>query len=160
VRYRQAMADDGIDRLEHDHIALSQRVLAVRSAVSRLQRGEDVDAAETVAALALLADDLFEHFAREEEFLFPYIVAELPDQEPQVAQMQAAHDRICGAASRIVALAERGPLAEQLALVLPLFARFDAEYMAHAQREAEFLRELASRLTTEQRRALAALLTE
>jgi hemerythrin-like domain-containing protein len=154
------MADEGIDRLEHDHVALSQRVVAVREAVARLQRNEEIDAEGTVATLALLADDLFEHFAREEEFLFPYIVAELPDQEAQVAQMQAAHDRICGAASRIVALAERGPLAEQLALVVPLFARFDAEYTGHAQREAEFLRGLAGRLTAEQRRTLAELLAE
>jgi hypothetical protein len=154
------MADDGIDRLEHDHVALSQRVVAVRDAVARLQRGEEIDAPDTVAALALLADDLFEHFAREEEFLFPYILSELPDQEDAVSQMQAAHDRICGAASRIVALAERGPLAEQLALVVPLFSRFDAEYTGHAQREAEFLRSLGARLTDAQRHTLAKLLEE
>ena len=108
---------------------------------------------EFIAKLVSLAEELFEHFAREEEFLFPYILEALPDQSDAIAQMQAAHDRICGAASRITNL-ER----TNADLALALFRRFDVEYTGHAQREAEFLRSLGTRLSPEQQRTLAGLL--
>ena len=47
---------------------------------------------------------------------------------------------------------------EQSDLAVTLFQRFDAEYTGHAQREAEFLRALGTRLSSEQQKALVEIL--
>lgn len=136
-----------LQQLEHDHTALSQQVESLRKLVRE-------DSREIfVSKLDAVMNDLFEHFAREEEGLFPYILEQFPDQADAIAQLQAAHDRICGAASRIAALS-----AEQSDLAVTLFQRFDAEYTGHAQREAEFLRSLGARLSTDQQKALVEIL--
>jgi hypothetical protein len=144
----------GLHSLEHDHVTLSQAVAELRAQAAAGRPGFPDD--EFIGKLQKLAEELFEHFAREEEGLFPFISKALPDQAEAIAQMQAAHDRICGAASRIAQLGDR-PSAE---LALSLFQRFDAEYTGHAQREAEFLRSLSSRLTKAQRSELASVLYE
>jgi hypothetical protein len=144
----------GLHSLEHDHATLSQTVAELRAQANDARAGFPDE--EFVGKLAKLADELFEHFAREEEGLFPFILQALPDQAEAIAEMQAAHDRICGAASRIAHLGDR-PNGD---LALSLFRRFDAEYTGHAQREAEFLRSLGARLTPEQRRALEDVLRE
>jgi hypothetical protein len=137
----------GLHQLEHDHTALSQHVAELRTLVHREPR--DIFASKLDAVMS----DLFEHFAREEEGLFPYIIEQFPDQADVVAQLQAAHDRICGAASRIAALSP-----EQIDLAITLFERFDAEYTGHAQRETEFLRSLGARLSPTQQDALSKIL--
>jgi iron-sulfur cluster repair protein YtfE (RIC family) len=139
----------GLHQLEHDHTTLSQAVADLRATLSHVPR--DV----FVAKLDAVMDELFEHFAIEEEGLFPYLLEQMPDQADAIAQLQAAHDRICGAASRLKALAP-----EQIDLAVSLFKRFDAEYTGHAQREAEFLRSLGSRLTAEQHETLAQILRD
>jgi iron-sulfur cluster repair protein YtfE (RIC family) len=143
----------GLHQLEHDHTTLSQAVAELRATVTRepLHDRRDV----FVSKLDAVMDDLFEHFAREEEGLFPYILEQFPDQSDAIAQLQAAHDRICGAASRISALSP-----EQVDLAVALFQRFDAEYTGHAQREADFLRGLGARLSGAQQEALASILRD
>lgn len=143
----------GLHQLEHDHTALSQSVADLRAIASRELLDERRDV--FVSKLDALIDDLFEHFAREEEGLFPYILEQCPDQSDAIAQLQAAHDRICGAASRILALSP-----DQGDLAVALFARFDAEYTGHAQREADFLRSLGARLSGAQQGALALILRD
>ena len=144
----------GIHDLEHDHATLTNAVEDLRA--QALSGKGDFPDERFLAKIVEVADELFEHFAREEEGLFPYILDVLPDQAEVIAQMQAAHDRICGAASRIAQLAER-PNAD---LAVSLFRRFDAEYTGHAKREAEFLRSLAARLTSDQQETLAGILRE
>ena len=139
----------GLHQLEHDHTTLSQAVADLRAAVSRVPR--DV----FVAKLDAVMEELFEHFAREEEGLFPYLLEQLPDQTDAIAQLQAAHDRICGAASRLRALSP-----EQIDLAVSLFKRFDAEYTGHAQRETDFLRSLGTRLSAQQQLALGRILDD
>ena len=67
--------------LEHDHVHLSRLVADLRTMIGEL--GSDSarhDLAEEITAtLATLRDDLFEHFGREEEALFPYLMETLPD---------------------------------------------------------------------------------
>ncbi|MBK7397369.1 MAG: hemerythrin domain-containing protein [Myxococcales bacterium] len=58
---------DPIVSLEHDHVHLSKLVAEVR----RLLVGEPVDPEQLQGALTALRDDLFDHFGREEESLFP-----------------------------------------------------------------------------------------
>jgi hypothetical protein len=144
----------GLHSLEHDHTTLSKAVAELRAEAAAERPGFPDD--EFIGKLQKLAEELFEHFAREEEGLFPFILEVLPDQAESIAQMQAAHDRICGAASRIAQLGDR----PNAPLALSLFRRFDAEYTGHAQREAEFLRSLWTRLTEAQRTQLAEVLHE
>jgi iron-sulfur cluster repair protein YtfE (RIC family) len=169
-----AHSPDPLFRLEHDHTHLSRLVADLRDALAVIRAGRDETGErreEFASVLAGLAAELFEHFAREEEGLFPFLQERLPDMRPAIADIERAHDRICGAASRILALLESaarkgppsgtGPLAEQdFALVASLFDRFDTEYTAHARNEAEFLRSLAPRLDGRQRESLAEILRQ
>ena len=140
---------DPIASLEHDHLHLSKLVADVRRL---LGPAEESDRDQLVWALTALRDDLFDHFGREEESLFPYLRTALPDLSGPLAELEAAHDRICGGVSRMLAALERAPQLHAL------FTRFDAEYGAHAGRESELLRSLAGRLDEAQRAAVAAML--
>lgn len=145
-----AVSHDPVRALEHDHAHLSKLVADLRS----MLRALDPDASHDIAGtLVALRDDLFEHFAREEEALFPWLASALPDLQPSIAKLEGAHDRICGALSRLVSLVSKGPEAMrvQQALIEHLFERFDAEYVDHARGESELLRGLASRLDERQR---------
>lgn len=141
---------DPLVALEHDHVHLSRLVADLRTMIGEL--GSDSarhDLAEEITAtLATLRDDLFEHFGREEEALFPYLMETLPDLRAAVARLEDAHDRICGTLSRIHAVGAKGGSAmrDQRSLVTQLFSRFEAEYVAHARHESEFLRNLGARL--------------
>lgn len=147
------MTSDPIASLEHDHVHLSRLVADVR----RLLGSEPIDQEQVVSALTALRDDLFDHFGREEEALFPYLRATLPDLAAALAELEAAHDRICGGVSRLL-----GALSSEAhrTLAPSLFARFDGEYGEHARREAELLRGLGPRLDATQRAQVALLLRE
>jgi iron-sulfur cluster repair protein YtfE (RIC family) len=149
---------DPLLALEHDHVHLSRLVSELRAAFD----GEPGDPEEMAATLAALRDDLFEHFAREEEALFPYLMEALPDLRSAIARLEDAHDRICGAVSRLHAVAAKGSsaLREQHALAEQLFRRFDSDYIEHARHESEFLRSLSARLNEEQRTRVRALMRD
>ena len=160
---------DPIFRLEHDHTHLSRLVAELRDALTAIRAGRDEAGErreEFASVLGGLASELFEHFAREEEGLFPFIQERFPELRSAIAEIERAHDRICGAASRVLALLDGGarkgePLAEHdFALVASLFDRFDADYAAHARNEADFLRALAPRLDVGQRESLAEILRQ
>ncbi len=155
-------AADPIFRLEHDHSHLGRLVQDLRAMAPRIV-GADVDARdirdEFTSILQGLADDLFDHFAREEEGLFPYIVERFSELRGSIAALEQSHDRICGAASRLLSLLHRGARTDdERSLVGSLFARFDAQYGEHARAESELLRMLAPRLSPAQRDELAELL--
>lgn len=149
-------APDPLLALEHDHVHLSRLVADLRATFDR----GDVDHDELAATLAALRDDLFEHFGREEEALFPYLMEALPDLRSSIARLEDAHDRICGAVSRLHSVAAKGSsaLREQHALAEQLFRRFDSDYVEHARHESELLRSLAARLTEEQRARVHAIM--
>lgn len=148
-------APDPLLALEHDHVHLSRLVAELRQMTAELLRDDrraDLSE-EIIATLSSLRDDLFEHFGREEEALFPFLTEQLPDLGPAIERLEGAHDRICGGISRLLALAATGDagLREHRALVAQLFSRFDAEYVEHARHESEFLRSLGPRLSDEHR---------
>jgi iron-sulfur cluster repair protein YtfE (RIC family) len=157
-------APDPLIALEHDHVHLSRLVAELRHMTAELLRQDArPEVSEEIAAtLASLRDDLFEHFAREEEALFPYLAGALPDLGPTIARLEGAHDRICGGISRLHAIATTGDagLRDHRALVAQLFARFDAEYVEHARQEGEFLRGLAQRLDDDRRQHVRRLMKE
>jgi len=139
--------------LGHDHVHLGRLVADLREMVPT----SHPDLGPTLAALR---DDLFHHFAREEEALFPYLVQTLPDLAPSIAVLESAHDRVCGAVSRLCALVEKSDVKEPSPLIAHLFERLDAEYLDHARKESEFLRGLGERLSKEQRKHVRVLIQD
>lgn len=165
---------DPVHELTHDHGDLNRRVrelgaLLDGGATTRPNRDR------LAAILRDLREQLFLHFAREEEGLFPFVAERLPDLGERVAAMAIAHDAICGSLARMVYIATTGgPLggvgaedeAElaappgELALLAALFERFEATYADHARREAELLGLLDDRLDGAQRAHLAELVRD
>ncbi|MBI2391920.1 MAG: hemerythrin domain-containing protein [Deltaproteobacteria bacterium] len=148
-------APDPLLALEHDHVHLSRLVAELRQMMTDVAHNDPrSDLQEEVCStLAALRDDLFAHFAREEEALFPYLGEAFPELRPTIERLEGAHDRICGGISRILVIAEKGDAAlrEQRALAAQLFARFDAEYGEHARHESDFLRNLGPHLDRDRR---------
>ncbi len=161
---REMDAPDPLLVLEHDHVHLSRLVAELRQMTAELlAESPRADLSEEIAStLSSLRDDLFDHFGREEEGLFPFLTEALPDLGPAVARLEGAHDRICGGISRLHAIAATGDagLREHRALVSQLFGRFDAEYVEHARQEGEFLRSLAPRFDEDTRRHVRRLMND
>lgn len=137
-------------------------VTSLRDSLDNARSATDVleAHAEIAETLRLLRDDLFTHFAREEEGLFPLVVAELPDLDGTVSAVVGAHDRICGAVSRMTHVLEKGPelLRQELDALHSVFERFDETFSAHSREEVELLHSLSRRLNPRQRAALAEMM--
>ncbi|MDQ3337815.1 MAG: hemerythrin domain-containing protein [Myxococcota bacterium] len=140
---------DPIAQLTHDHGELNRRVIALGV---QMQKRADVDA--LLVPLRDLREQLFLHFAREEEGLFPFVLENLAELGDRIHEMELAHDAICGALARMVHLAQTS---SPIASFTPLFDRFETAYATHAQMEGELLATLATKLDGEQRTRLAAL---
>jgi hypothetical protein len=156
---------DAVQRLEHDHQHLNRIVESLRNSLQESLRGErDVNevAEELEEFLRLVNEELFAHFEREESVLFPWVIEHFPDTRDAIASMESAHDRICGAASRLDYLSGQGraAVAQSFDTAVALFARFDANFIKHATEEHEFIRALDQRLTAEQREQVAQMLDE
>ena len=147
---------DSISDLAHDHHELNRHVLAAGSALRALLRDPAARPAfET--ALSNLHDLLFDHFAREEEAMFPFIADAFADLATRVHDMTIAHDTICGALTRALHLANNTGEAEP---IRALYERFEQAYAGHAALEATLLRELDQRLSSAQREQLGSLLED
>ena len=150
-------ANDPIEALDHDHLALGRFLDELVVLFARARAGEaEAVGDEITDLLEGLRDDLFLHFAREEEGLFPFVVAKLPDLVDAVRAIEAAHDAICGALSRMTHLAAHG-VPRNLDALATLFERFLTGYHAHALEERTFLALVDGRLDAVQRGELAAL---
>jgi iron-sulfur cluster repair protein YtfE (RIC family) len=155
---------DPVRQLEHSHEKLTKLTWEIRELVGAWARDGRADAA-TRARLALrleaLKSDLLEHFANEEEGLFPFIRSQVPAQKGAVARLEADHDALCGAVVRLARLATHVELA-QVAVPGPLaehYERFEATYALHSQHEAALFRGLEGALDERQRAELAKILT-
>ena len=148
------MSSDPVHELAHDHEDLNRRVFEVGSVLRALQRdGGDV-ALALVTPLGDLREQLFHHFAREEEGLFPFVADTVPELADQVGAMAQAHDAICGAVVRMFHLAAGN---SELTPLVAIYERFETAYVAHAKTEAALLESLNDHLVPEQRARLAAL---
>ncbi len=144
------MTDDPIDALVHDHTDINRRVFEL----GKLLAGNAVDQESRADQLLCeLREELFLHFAREEEGLFPFVTERLPELAPSIEAMATAHDAICGVVARMCHLVTTA----NLLTMRGLFERFEVTYAQHAKLEAELLRQLAARLDSAQRTQLAAL---
>lgn len=145
---------DPVDELTHDHADLNRRVLALGELVGLLGEPDADIRGPLGAALAELRDQLFLHFAREEEGLFPFVAEVEPALAEVVGGLALGHDAICGALARMVHLADNDG---ELSTIFTLFARFEETYALHAHNEAALLDKLARRLDAGQRERLAEL---
>jgi len=146
---------DPVQELVHDHADINRRVFALGSTIRALDRdGGDGMALALVTKLGELREQLFLHFAREEEGLFPMVAELVPELADQVHSMALAHDAICGGLARMYHLAAANA---DLTTIIAVFLRFEAAYATHAEVEAELLQNLSSRLDPAQRAQLAEL---
>lgn len=157
--------DKPLLKLEHDHLHLSRVVADVRCNLQATVRGER--SAEALHELLLIFleisyEDLFEHFNREEEALFPWIVEQVPEMSATIDRLENAHDRMCGVILRMQQLISQGPAAitEHLDKFLALFGRFDAYFIQHAEDERALLDKLREILSDAQRATIAELLAQ
>jgi iron-sulfur cluster repair protein YtfE (RIC family) len=143
----------------HSHAHLGELTRELASLLDDEAGTTDPAAHEKIPALASeLRHELLEHFANEEEGLFPLIRRHFSDKSRAVDQLQAAHDVICGTLVRFSFLAERGgELSSDARLA---FQRFEAAYGNHSRAEAELLEECARVLTPAQQTELETMLRE
>lgn len=148
------MSTDPIHLLAHDHADINRCVLALGTALEQLEREPGPTPRTLTALLDQLRETLFLHFAREEEGLFPFVSEAFPELADTVLEMETAHDAICGGIARMCDLVATNAA---LSGVLPVFRRFENAYARHARTEAKLLESLESRLDSEQRKRLSAL---
>ncbi|MFT3695839.1 MAG: hemerythrin domain-containing protein [Kofleriaceae bacterium] len=139
---------DGLLPISYDHAALNRRVLDTSALVAAQASTETL-----TAALVDLREELFDHFAREEEGLFPFVAELVPALADRVHEMATAHDTICGALSRTCHAAQTNA-----DLLEALYERFEQAYAIHARSEADLLDGLSELLDAVQRDQLAQLI--
>jgi len=150
---------DLVAALEDEHGPLTTRVRELGELVAAITGGAcapQAAHAEFVERLEALRDALLDHFGREEECFFPFFAEALPDTAPAVRELEAAHDRICGALTRLVHLSARSEAAfvQSFGHVARVYSRFAATYAEHAASEHAVLRQAAEHLSDEQRTPL------
>jgi iron-sulfur cluster repair protein YtfE (RIC family) len=147
------VVSDPVATFERSHLRLSALALEVSSLV---RSTTPADASRLSACVQSLCDGLLEHFAAEEEGLFPFVRAHVPSKAASVDELVAAHDSICGALLRLAHVA-RSARPDRRALAA-LFERFEVAYATHAQVEAELLAGLGRSLEPRHRAELRRLL--
>jgi len=145
---------DPVRELTHDHADINRRVRAIGTMIDELERGTRTADAALARLIGELRELLFHHFAREEEGLFPFVADVVPELGARVAEMEVAHDTICGALARMYELASHEPTAAPLVAV---YRRFERAYAEHARVEGAVLHTLDGRLDEAQRARLAAV---
>jgi len=144
---------DPVAELVHDHAALNRGVVALGARLA----APDVTGSDVADELVALREELFHHFAQEEEGLFPFVAEAFPDHADTIDEMARAHDGICGALARACHLAADDA---DKALVVAMFSRFADAYATHAKIEGALLEQLGPRLSATQRQRLADLVKD
>jgi iron-sulfur cluster repair protein YtfE (RIC family) len=143
------VSDDPVHALVHDHAELNRRVLELEPLLSKRW-----SLLPLVPLLQDLREQMFLHFSREEEALFPLISEWFPDLADQVPAMVTAHDAICGGIARMIHAASTEA---EVAQFHGMLMRFEKVYSEHNRREVELLQKVDARLDAAQRTQLAEL---
>ncbi len=130
---------DLLAALEDSHGPLAARVQGLGELVAAITEGARAPQsapAEVVAGLEVLRDELLDHFGREEECFSPFFVGALPNVAPAVHELEAAHDRIWGALTRLAPLSawSVAAFAQSIVHVARAYSRFAVAYAEHAER--------------------------
>jgi hypothetical protein len=147
-----------VAEIRHDHRELDKRVLNVGALVRELRRDErQAGLRERVTrAVDELCDHMLLHLAREEEGLFPFVAAILPELRRTVRACVRAHDGLCGALLRMKRSVNVSAESSR-AQLLAMSARFQTLYAMHSRREGALLEQIGTRLGPQHREELAAL---
>ena len=153
-------AKDPVREFEHSHGHLTRLALEIAQLVRADARAPAEARRLLVGRLEILRDELLRHFADEEEGLFPFVRAHLPEKAVVVDRLQGGHDTICGAIVRVAhfAAGEREALASRRPALSALYDRFESAYAQHSRDEAGLLEELGRVLNEGQRAKLGELL--
>jgi hemerythrin-like domain-containing protein len=141
---------DPIQELAHDHRELSGLLIAVREALSRVERGQsqlDDELHEIRDGIEVFREALLEHFAREQEGLLPFVVSRLPAVTQRADELIAEHDRIAEVLTTLVKDLTAVDTGGDLVSFRGSLARFEELYASHSKTELGFLTEVAASLT-------------
>ena len=145
---------DPVEVFEHSH----DRLTRLAFEVSKRVRSPSPDERPLLhACVQALCDGLMEHFAAEEEGLYPFVRAHVQSLAPIVDELEEGHTVLCGTLMRLSHLAH-GKGAGEGAALAAAFERFEAAYAQHSQGEAELLARLGRALDARRRKELGALL--
>lgn len=140
------MTAEPLDELTHDHAHMSRLVAEARDLVQTV--GASPGDAQTRAALGealeSLLDDLATHFAREEEGLFPFVAARLPESSARLRGLTQLHDGLCGALGRMLRQLDEPEPEKALAA---MFERFEVSYAEHSHEERDLIAALPKALS-------------
>lgn len=154
-----------VTQLEHEHEHVEKIIDDMRTAIAEVLRDEraPVDLRNTFDEFSAIADDeLYEHFDREEQVLFPFLLKNFPDAKDTIRRLENGHDRMCGALSRMQRLLSQDEAAieNDFDTIAMLFARFDTNFMQHVEDERELLSAMSKRLEPAELKTLAQMLSE
>ena len=143
---------DPLKELAHDHRELSGLLLAVRDALSRVERGQsklEDELHEIRDGIEAFREALLEHFAREQEGLLPFVVARLPAVRAHTDQLVAEHDHIADVLTTL--LKDLGTIdsSGDIAPFRRSLAHFEDLYASHSRAELGFLEEVATALASD-----------
>lgn len=161
-----AESSNVLDQLEHDHLIVEKMVDDLREGIQAVLRGESdpLELRDTFSEFLSIADEeLYEHFDREEQVVFPFLLANVPDAAESIRRLEYAHDRMCGAMSRmqrIVSELDDGDYTENFDALVALFARFDANFGRHSREEIALFHTLGEQLDADELATLKKLLAE
>lgn len=110
------------------------------------------------AAIIDLREALLMHFAKEQEGLFPFVIANAQGMEKSVARLAKEHEALSAAVVRVEQVVHRKTRSRNGAEPLDTaLKRFNALYTNYAPTETRFLRRVDARLDDGQRLDLATL---
>ena len=141
-----------LKELAHDHRELSGLLIAVRDALSRVDRGHsklEDELHEIRDGVEVFREALLEHFAREQEGLLPFVVARLPEVRHRTDQLIEEHDRIAEVLETLVRELGRVDASGELGPFRASLVRFEELYASHSKAELGFLAEVEATLAND-----------
>jgi hemerythrin-like domain-containing protein len=137
--------DDPILQLTHDHRELTNLLVAVNAAVTRVERGSskiEDELHEIRDGIEAFREALLEHFAREQEALVPFVGARVPSMRERSERITADHDQLAELLTAVLKDLSGVERSGSLASWRRSVARFEELYSAHTRTELAFLHDV------------------
>ncbi len=139
------MSMDDVELLHNDHALLGSQVVHVVALVKSVDQNPSSAIplfTELTRQMALLRQQLIEHFAFEEAQSFPRLAASFPDASPRLDQLRQQHGLILGVFDQLVAALQTTSEPDWSAAVA-CSNRFESNFTEHVTAETEVLRGLS-----------------
>jgi hemerythrin-like domain-containing protein len=152
-------------RIIHDHTHLKALLGDLERSLVVWSEADVDDSApydEAKEILALLKEDTYEHFEREEHGLFPNLRADFPELSSDIDELLSAHNEICevieGLERKLLPAESRQP--EDRARTVAFGQKLGQLYWQHTAAEWEVIRSLLERLDDDRRAVIVEQLKE